>query len=209
MTDDHDAAAAMRFIFEAGVLKRAARTGWWFAGVKQPESIAEHSFRTALIGMMLAAMESADPGRVSMLCTLHDTQETRITDIPHIAKRYLTAVPNTAVTADQVAACPPAVADVITAAVAEYEAGETLEAIVARDADKLECLVQAVEYRHQGIDNVQRWIDSSRAALKTASALRLAEAALTGQPLAWLTPPPQSADQPTPARPHQALNGDL
>ncbi|MEU4556475.1 HD domain-containing protein [Micromonospora violae] len=191
MTDDHEAAGAMTFIFEAGVLKRAARTGWWFAGVKQPESIAEHSFRTALIGMVLAAMEGADPARVSMLCTLHDTQETRITDIPHIAKRYLTAVPNTAVTADQVAACPPAVADVITAAVAEYEAGETLEAVVARDADKLECLVQAVEYRHQGIDNVQRWIDSSRAALKTASAHRLADAALSGQPLSWLTPPPQ------------------
>ncbi|MET8356942.1 HD domain-containing protein [Micromonospora sp. NPDC005171] len=191
MTDDHDAAGAMNFIFEAGVLKRAARTGWWFAGVKQPESIAEHSFRTALIGMMLAAMEGADPARVSMLCVLHDTQETRITDIPHIAKRYLTAVPNTAVTADQVAACPPAVGDVITAAVAEYEAGETLEAVVARDADKLECLVQAVEYRHQGVDNVQRWIDSSRSALKTASAHRLADAALSGQPLAWLTPQPQ------------------
>jgi putative hydrolase of HD superfamily len=190
MTDDHDAAGAMSFIFEAGVLKRAARTGWWFAGVKHPESIADHSFRTALIGMVLAAMEGADPARVSMLCVLHDTQETRITDIPHIAKRYLTAVPNTAVTADQVATCPPAVADVITAAVAEYEAGETLEAVVARDADKLECLVQAVEYRHQGADNVQRWIDSSRAALKTASAHRLADAALSGQPLAWLTPPP-------------------
>ncbi|MEV6814330.1 HD domain-containing protein [Micromonospora sp. NPDC051296] len=192
MTDDHDAAGAVSFIFEAGVLKRAARTGWSFAGVKHPESIADHSFRTALIGMMLAAMEGADPARVSMLCILHDTQETRITDIPHIAKRYLTAVPNTTITADQVAACPPAVADVITAAVAEYEAAETLEAVVARDADKLECLVQAVEYRHQGIDNVQRWIDSSRAALKTASAHRLADAALSGQPLAWLTPPPLS-----------------
>jgi putative hydrolase of HD superfamily len=192
MSDDHDAAGAMSFIFEAGVLKRAARTGWWFAGVKQPESIAEHSFRTALIGMMLAAMEGADAARVSMLCVLHDTQETRITDIPHVAKRYLTAVPNTAVTADQVAACPPAVADVITAAVAEYEAGETREAVVARDADKLECLVQAVEYRHQGVDSVQRWIDSSCAALKTASARRLADAALDGQPLAWLNPPQQT-----------------
>lgn len=189
MSDDHGIAGAMTFIFEAGVLKRAARTGWWFTGVKHPESIAEHSFRTALIGMMLAAMEGADPARVSMLCVLHDTQESRVTDIPHIAKRYLTAAPNTAVTADQVAACPPEVADVITAAVAEYEAGETLEAVVARDADKLECLVQAVEYRHQGIDNVQRWIDSSLAALRTPSANRLADAALSGQPLAWLEPP--------------------
>lgn len=202
MTDDHnaDADGAMSFIFEAGVLKRAARTGWWFAGVKQPESIADHSFRTALIGLMLAAMEGADPARVSMLCVLHDTQETRITDIPHIAKRYLTAAPNTTITADQVAAGPPAVADLITAAVAEYEAGETLEAIVARDADKLECLVQAVEYRHQGINNVQRWIDSSRAALMTTSAHRLADAALNGQPLAWLTPAPPP-EQPSDTRP--------
>ncbi|MBO4208199.1 HD domain-containing protein [Micromonospora echinofusca] len=192
MSDDQDAAGAMTFIFEAGVLKRAARTGWWFAGVKHPESIAEHSHRTALIGMILAAMEGADPARVTMLCVLHDTQETRVTDIPHIAKRYLTAAPNITVTADQVADCPPAVADTITAAVTEYEAGETLEAIVARDADKLECLVQAVEYRHQGIDNIQRWIDSSRAALKTTSAHRLADAALAGQPLTWLTPPPKT-----------------
>lgn len=193
MSDDHGIAGAMTFIFEAGVLKRAARTGWWFTGVKHPESIAEHSFRTALIGMMLAAMEGADPARVSMMCVLHDTQESRVTDIPHVAKRYLTAAPNTAVTADQVADCPPAVAEVITAAVAEYEAGETLAAVVARDADKLECLVQAVEYRHQGIDNVQRWIDSSLAALRTRSAQRLADAALSGQPLAWLEPPRPSA----------------
>jgi putative hydrolase of HD superfamily len=185
MSDD-DAAGAMSFIFETGTLKRAARTGWWIAGIKDPESIAEHSFRTAIIGMILAGMEGADPARVSMMCLLHDTQETRITDIPHIAKRYLSAAANTDVTADQVAACPPTVAEAITAAVAEYEAGDTIEAVVARDADKLECLVQAVEYRHQGVDTVQRWIDSSRAALKTASAHRLADAALSGQPLAWL-----------------------
>jgi putative hydrolase of HD superfamily len=186
MSDDQDATGAMSFIFEAGVLKRAARTGWWFAGIKDPESIAEHSFRTAIIGMMLATMEGADAAKVSMMCLLHDTQETRITDIPHIARRYVTAASNTEVTADQVAACPPAVADAIKAAVAEFEAGETIEAVVARDADKLECLVQAVEYRHQGTDSVQQWIDSSRAALKTTSAQRLANAVENGQSLAWL-----------------------
>jgi putative hydrolase of HD superfamily len=181
-----DAAGAMSFIFEAGMLKRAKRTGWWIAGVKDPESIAEHSFRAAIIGTVLAAMEGADPGRVALMCVLHDTQETRITDIPHIARRYLTAADNQTVTADQVSAAPSAVAQTITDAVAEYEAGETLEAIVARDADKLECLVQAVEYRHQGVATVQRWIDSSRAALKTASAHHLADAALDGEPLGWL-----------------------
>lgn len=185
MSND-DAAGAMSYIFETGLLKRAKRTGWWIAGVKDPESIAEHSFRTAIIGTVLAAMEGADPARVALLCLLHDTQETRITDIPHIARRYLTAADNETVTADQVATCPPAVAQTISDAVAEYEAGATVAAIVARDADKLECLVQAVEYRHLGASTIQPWIDSSRAALKTASAHQLADAALAGQPLGWL-----------------------
>jgi putative hydrolase of HD superfamily len=184
---DTEAAGAMSFIFEAGMLKRAKRTGWWIAGVGEPESIAEHSFRTAIIGAVLAGMEDADPARVTLLCLLHDTQETRIGDIPHIGRRYLTAADNETVTADQVSSCPPAVADAIESAVAEYEAGETLEAIVARDADKLECLVQAVEYRHQGTDTVQPWIDSSRASLKTAAAHRLADTALAGDPLSWLS----------------------
>ncbi len=185
MSDD-GAAGAMSYVFETGLLKRAKRTGWWIAGVNDPESIAEHSFRTAIIGTVLAAMEGADPARVALLCVLHDTQETRITDIPHIARNYLTAPDNVTVTADQVATCPPQVAQTISGAVAEYEAGETIEAIVAHDADKLECLVQAVEYRHQGVSTVQPWIDSSRTALKTASAHQLADAALSGQPLDWL-----------------------
>jgi 5'-deoxynucleotidase YfbR-like HD superfamily hydrolase len=42
---------------------------------------------------------------------------------------------------------------VISAAVSEYEAGETPEAIFARDADKLECLLQAREYQDQGHQN--------------------------------------------------------
>lgn len=180
-----DAAGAMSYIFETGLLKRAKRTGWWIAGVKDPESIAEHSFRTAVIGTVLAAMEGADPARVALLCVLHDTQETRITDIPHIARHYLTATDNETVTGDQVASCPPGVAATITGAVTEYEAGQTIEAIVAHDADKLECLIQAVEYRHQGVSTVQPWIDSSREALKTASAHQLADAAVNGQPLGW------------------------
>jgi putative hydrolases of HD superfamily len=184
---DTDAAGAMSFIFEVGMLKRAKRTGWWIAGIDNPESIAEHSFRTAITGTVLAAMEGVDPARVALMCLLHDTQESRIGDIPRVLKRYVTATDSQSVTADQLAACPPTVAEAIASAVAEYEAAATPEAIVARDADKLECLVQAVEYRHQGITTTQSWIDNCRAALKTASACRLAEAALAGDPLGWLT----------------------
>ncbi|GHJ49122.1 haloacid dehalogenase [Catellatospora sp. TT07R-123] len=181
-----DLAGTVSYLFELGMLKRARRTGWWIAGVRDPESIAEHSFRTAILGSILAAMEGADPARTSLLCTYHDTQETRIGDIPRIGRRYLTAASNESVTADQVAKAPDAVAEMIRSVVAEYEQGETLEAVVARDADKLECLIQAVEYRHQGYADVQRWVDSSRSSLKTGAAIRIADTVESVGILDWL-----------------------
>ncbi|MFC9650252.1 MULTISPECIES: hypothetical protein [unclassified Streptomyces] len=57
--------------------------------------------------------------------------------------------------------------------------------ICAHDADKLECLIQGVEYREQGYSNVQGWIDSSLQKLKTASAQELAEAALNMTSVEW------------------------
>ncbi|BAU85124.1 metal dependent phosphohydrolase [Streptomyces laurentii] len=173
------------FIFEMGVLKNAKRTGWWFTGNNNPESIAEHSFRVGVIGAVLAMMEGVDPAKVALMCLFHDTQETRIGDIPHIGRRYLDAAANETVTEDQVSAAHPAVRDGVRRVVGEYEAKETRESVVARDADKLECLVQAVEYRAQGYALVQDWIDTSLSSLRTDSARELAEAALTMSPLEW------------------------
>ncbi|MFI7057459.1 HD family hydrolase [Streptosporangium canum] len=174
-------------LYEMGLLKRYKRTGWLVAGVRDPESIADHSFRTAIIASVIAALEGADPERAAFMSLFHDTQETRITDIPYVGKRYLKAAPNEAVTADQVAGVPRSVAEMVSDAVGEYEEKTSLEAVCARDADKLECLIQAVEYREQGHQNVRPWIDSSLAALRTPSAKRLADEALGTGSLEWLS----------------------
>jgi putative hydrolases of HD superfamily len=127
----------------------------------------------------------ADPARAAQFAVFHDTQETRIGDIPYVGRRYLQVATNEAVTADQVAACPPAVARVLQDIVDTYEAQDTLEARVARDADKLECLIQVLEYRHQGYSGVQDWIDNCRATLKTTSAQQIADAAERLSGLEW------------------------
>ncbi|MFP8906477.1 MULTISPECIES: HD domain-containing protein [Streptomyces] len=177
MTDEQGAKGTVSYLMEMGALKRGKRSGWWIVGVKDPETIAEHSFRTAVIGAVLAMMEGADPAKVALLCTFHDTQETRVGDIPWIGRRYLRAASNEEVTADQVADAHPAVAEGIRAVVHEYENGESLEVLVAHDADKLECVIQGLEYLEQGYPNAREWVDSTRAKLKTPSAQALAEAA--------------------------------
>lgn len=173
------------YLLELGVLKRSRRSGWWIAGVRDPESVAEHSWRTTIIGMILASHEGADPARTCMMCALHDTPETRIGDIPKIGKHYLDAVHPETIVADQTAECHDTSSRTLRDAVAEFEAGETLEARCAKDADKLECLVQAVEYQRQGVTTVQRWIDSSLAALTTETAKKLAAQVRNANPLQW------------------------
>jgi putative hydrolase of HD superfamily len=70
-------------------------------------------------------------------------------------------------------------------AVAEYEDAVTLEARCAKDADKLEMLLQAVEYRELGVQRVDGWIESARKGLTTDTAKRVAEVAVSLSPLAW------------------------
>jgi len=180
-----DATGVAEFLFEMGVLKRLRRAGWWHVGVRDPESVAEHSLRVAQIASLIAAEEGADPTRAAFLAIWHDSQETRTGDIPHTAKPYLSGINNMAITADQVARMPEQARKTVQEAVTEYEAQTSHEARCAKDADKLECLIQAIEYRSAGYTAVQGWIDSSYTALRTDTARRFADAALTTTPLAW------------------------
>jgi putative hydrolases of HD superfamily len=177
--------AVVAFWYELGLLKRARRTGWWFAGVDDPESIAEHSFRAALIAALLAALEGADAARAALLALLHDTQETRVGDIPLVGKAYVRALPNEQVTQDQTAGLPEGPRELLRGLVAEYEGRTSREAELARDADKLECLLQAREYAAQGYTDVPAWIETSVAALRTDSAKELAGLAQDLPPSTW------------------------
>ncbi|MEU4560364.1 HD domain-containing protein [Actinoplanes sp. NPDC023936] len=183
MPEDAEAIAA--FGYELGLLKRVRRTGWWHAGVRDPESVAEHTMRTAQLAALIAAEEGADPARAAFLALWHDTQETRTGDLPHTAAAYLTKPDPRQITADQTNDLPERSRETVRAAVDEYEARQTLEAQCAKDADKLEMLLQAVEYRDTGIRRVEGWIDSARKDLKTETSRRIADAAVALSPLSW------------------------
>lgn len=184
-TTDQDASGVIAFAYEMGVLKRLRRAGWWHAGVRDPESVAEHSLRVAQLAALIATEEGGDPARAAYLGMWHDSQETRIGDIPHSARPYVEVASNEQITEDQIAGLPDLAAKSIRDAVAEYESESTIEARCAKDADRLECLMQAVEYRESGYTRVDGWIESSRAKIQTGFGKRLAEAALTVSPLAW------------------------
>lgn len=57
------------FAFELGVLKRIRRAGWWHVGVRDPESVGEHSLRVAQLASPGAVADPPpSPARWGFLC---------------------------------------------------------------------------------------------------------------------------------------------
>jgi putative hydrolases of HD superfamily len=182
---DPDAASLLSLLFEAGHLKRTKRSGWWIAGIRDPESVAEHSFRTGVIAYVLALMEGCDANRATTLALFHDLPETRLSDIPSIGRPFVSTANPQDVTKAQTANLPAEVASHLQGVIEEYEDRQTPEAQCARDADKLEALIQAREYAAQGYTLTQPWVDTMHAAVRTPSGLRLATAAMQVSVDAW------------------------
>ncbi len=182
--EEHALAGVATYLFEAGHLKRLPRAGWLLLGISHGESVAEHSFRVGMVGMALAGLAGADVGHTAALCLVHDMAETRISDQASNNRAYVTTSDPQAVTAHQTAAMPDELAKVFQQLVTEYEAGQTLEAQVARDADKLETLLQAAEYGAQGHDTGP-WKETSINALRTEEGKQLARAISTTGPASW------------------------
>jgi putative hydrolases of HD superfamily len=105
--------------------------------------------------------------------------------VPLVGKAYVVTAPNPQVSADQVVGFPEEIGQAVRELVDEYEARESLEAQLARDADKLECLIQAREYQAQGHEDVPPWIETSAAALRSESARQLAEVCQQVPPRQW------------------------
>ena len=174
-----------RYLFELGQLKREPRSGWSLAGIHHPESVAEHSQRTAAIAFVLAGLEGADPYRAAALGVFHDAGETRVGDAHRLAKRYVDWTDaESRVVADQIAGLPSAVSARLEELHAEIAAKTSREARIAKDADRIECLLQACEYRAAGFDTSE-WIESATRELVTESARRLAEAIASESPFGW------------------------
>jgi len=181
---EHPLAGMATFLFEMGHLKRLPRAGWLLLGVPDPESVAEHSFRVAMVGMVLAALDGADVGHTVALAAFHDGHETRISDVPSVGRAYVSTARPEVVTEHQTAGMPDKVAAVVRDLTAEYEQNATREAQLAHDADKIETLLQAIEYQQQGHE-AQPWRDTSLAALRTDAGKQLAQAVGSADPRWW------------------------
>lgn len=162
------------FISETGMLKRVQRSGWTVLGIKNAESVADHSFRCAVISYILAHMEKIPPYKPLLMALVNDIHEARITDLHKMAQRYMEAEgAEDKSFYEQINFLPAALRRELSGMRLEYRLQRTKPSIIARDADILECLIQAKEYYEHGFLEATKFMKRAPHHLRTKSARRL------------------------------------
>lgn len=169
------------FLFEAGMLRKTPRTGYQFLG-SGSENVAEHSFRTAIIGYVLAKMSGANAEHTAMLCLIHDFHEARTGDFNYVNSIY--NISNHRLAA-QHAVKGTGLSEAFMALWDEQDAEESPEALLARDADQLDLIVNLVEERNLGNKYAVKWLESAVKRVHTEAARTLMESILVTDHTDW------------------------
>ncbi|MBN2111486.1 HD family hydrolase [Candidatus Woesearchaeota archaeon] len=164
----------VKYLFEAGQLKRVKRSGWWLIGVDNPETVAEHSFRTAVVGYVIASLEGLNPDKVAMTALFHDFPETRLNDMHKVGQRYID-FKDAEISAfrEQVSRLPEKIRKDLSERIHYNHEDATPEDTAARDADYIECALQAKEYIDKGYKEAQDWLDNIKTVIRTETAKKM------------------------------------
>ena len=160
------------FLFEVGMLSRTPRSGYQFLG-SGSESVAEHILRTAFVGYTLCKMdESLDELRVLKMCILHDLPEARTGDMNYVNKKYVKVDETKAVKelTDELF-----FGDDIRSVIEEFNAKQTRESLIVRDADQIALILQLKECGDLGNKYSEEWISFAVQRLVTDNGKKLAE----------------------------------
>ncbi len=107
------------------------------------ESVAEHSWRLALMAMLLAdEFKHADINKVIRMCLIHDLGEAFTGDIPAFEKNSADTEKEEDIFAKWVATLPESTRTEWQAMLGEMQAMETVEAKLYKACDKMEAVIQ-------------------------------------------------------------------
>ena len=164
-----EAQGAIQFLSELIRLKSLPRTGWLLRGVREVESIADHTFGVAWIAMLLADRAVALGRQVSVekvlrMALLHDLAEARTGDLPSTIKPYFPGDTLKQADAQATREILQPLGEMGANYLAlwhEYESRLSLEARIVKAADKIDLLLQAREYEKGGANGLAEFWDNA------------------------------------------------
>ena len=154
----------IKFLEILGFLKRIKRTGWVDVGIYEPESVADHIFRTTFLCMIYADINSINPMKMIRMALIHDIPEAVIGDLMPSQKNKKTKQEEKNVILKIFELLPDKTREKYFRVWKEYQDGLTREAKAVRQIDKIEMALQVKEYEKLGLtkSKLDRFIKSAK-----------------------------------------------
>ena len=151
-------------------LKNVPRQGWKEkVGISNPESVAEHSYSTSVMSMIISDLEGLNSEKIIKMALLHDLAESVIGDITpdQITKNEKINKENLAMK-QILKNLPNKIAEPYFEIWNEYQENSSQEAKLIHDIDKLEMAFQAKFYQNNGIskEKLQTFFNTAKKKIK-------------------------------------------
>ena len=140
------------FLNTTANLKRILRQGWINKlSLERPESVADHTFSMAIIGMIFSDLENYNTEKILKIILLHDLAESIIGDITpdQISKKEKTKLENKAIKTI-LGKLPSSLQKQYTHLWEEYQENNSKEVRIVHQLDKIEMALQAKIYSKDG-----------------------------------------------------------
>jgi putative hydrolase of HD superfamily len=133
-------------------LKRIKRTGWIDkSNIGLPESVADHSYSTCVMSMILAEIMNLDSGRIMKMVNIHDLAESLVGDhTPDETSSEEKKLIEDKVMKKIISKLPNSLQEKYLDIWNEYNGNSTVTAKFVHNMDKLEMALQAKEYEFEG-----------------------------------------------------------
>ena len=147
--------------FEFAVnLKKIKRQGWIDkVQIKNPESVADHSYSMAIITMIISDMKNCDSEKCLKMTLLHDLAESKIGDYTpeQITKEDKIKLEDKTIL-EIIKNLPEDIGTKYLDIWKEYQEQKTAESLLVHQIDRIEMAIQARIYREEG--NSQEELES-------------------------------------------------
>ncbi len=148
----HNVIMILDFFKTAVNLKNISRQGWVDKlSLKHPESVADHSYSMAIMGMAISDLENYNSEKILKMILLHDLAESKIGDYTpkQISKENKVKIENNAYD-EMISALPESIKLQYAQIWEEYQKQESPESKIVHQIDKLEMALQAKMYQKDG-----------------------------------------------------------
>ena len=163
------------FFYLVSELKRVPRKGWIRkVGIEHPESVADHSYATAIMAMVFSDSQKLDTEKILKMSLLHDLAESITGDfMPEEISKENKKVAEGDAMKEIFSKLPDNLAVQYDKVWQEYIQANTKESILLHEIDKLEMAIQAVKYSSEGFSNEKLglFVDSAKKEIKSKELL--------------------------------------